>query len=99
MKRNKNKWHLNYNGDIILLKKRNWFYKILFGTEWNVIETYELKKPYSKRELRKLEDMLYWIGDSEDDIIATINAIRPNTFKESLSEVKTNGYYVNTTEK
>ena len=58
------------------------------------------KKPYSNKEIKKLSDILYRNHDlDESDIIVIINSIRPNTIRESLTELETSEYYINATAK
>lgn len=56
------------------------------------------KKAYSVKEIKKLEamlqsDNLFSFTTSVKDIIVAINTIRPNTFKENLTEVLTSKFY------
>ena len=89
------KKELPYNEFELIEKDLSWLYS---GQAKQCEKIAVPKRAYSTKEIKKLEAMLQlddWCPTATDekDIIAAVNAIRPNTFKESLTEVLTSKFY------
>lgn len=98
----KTKWDLTHEGNILEQQKRNWLWRLFHRYEypWKTVGEYALRKEYSSAEKNKLCKFLYFNRNLDGkDIIVLVNAIRPNTFKESIEEIKTSKYYFNATAK
>lgn len=101
--RKDNKYYLLNNGAILIEKKTNLFkeiWGIITNKPYYSFECFAPRRPYNNPELSKLSKLV-WVGRDleEDDIIVILNHIRPNTIKESLSEIRTSKYYINATAK
>lgn len=102
---NKHFYMIFDNGHIVHVENRSnrlvRYFRHLFNLRSNLeLTSFVPKKPYSNKEIKKLSDILYRNRDlDEDDIIVIINSIRPNTIRESLTELETSEYYINATAK
>jgi len=98
----KTKWKINYNGVISKIRRKNWLWRLFhkYSCPWKTVAEYVPKKDYSTIEQSKMGKLLYFERDlNDEDLVVIINAIRPNTFKESIEEVTTSKYYFNATTK
>ena len=96
---NKHFYMIFDNGHIVHVENRSnrlvRYFRHLFN-----LTSFVPKKPYSNKEIKKLSDILYRNRDlDESDIVVIINSIRPNTIRESLTELETSEYYINATAK
>lgn len=99
---NKIKWRLDWDGIITVRSRRNWLWRLFHKKYdwWKLEAEYIPKNDYSESELKKLRKFLCYNRTLDDkDIVVVINAIRPNTFKDSIEEIKTGKYYYNATAK
>lgn len=102
---NKTFYVLFDNGEIIRVENRSnklvRYFRHIFNLRSNLkLTTFVPKKPYSNKETKRLSDILYRNSNlDEADIIVIINSIRPNTIRESLTELETSEYYINATAK
>ena len=67
------------------------YFRHLINLRSNVQLTYDVqKKPYYNKESKKWSDILYRNRDlDESDSVVIIKSIRPNTIRESLTELET----------
>lgn len=102
---NKHFYMIFDNGHIVHAENRSnrlvRYFRHLFNLRSNLkLTSFVPKKPYSNKEIKKLSDILYRNHDlDESDIVVIINSIRPNTIRESLTELETSEYYINATAK
>lgn len=93
------------NGEIMRVENRSnklvRYFRHIFNLRSNLkLTTFVPKKLYSNKETKRLSDILYRNSNlDEADIIVIINSIRPNTIRESLTELETSEYYINATAK
>lgn len=97
MKEPKIRYYLYSDGSIDREVRLPW-YKRLFKEKWKQYETtnkWVLKKEYTETELKKLwKFQKHNPFFTEEDIMVIVNAIRPNTFKESFDEINSGKYYI-----
>lgn len=93
-------YKLYSDGCICKVKYYNWFKSVIrFILNKNDYEytLYVPKKAYNDKEEAKLRNLLrrncHLDNLDNKDMAILVNAVRPNTFKESIEEVETNKYY------
>lgn len=89
---------LPYNDFELIEDECVWYYP--FNLKGYLAKNYKVatpKKNYSFKEVSKLKKLLCGKDDTckitEKDVITAVNAVRPNTFEQSLIELETNKFY------
>lgn len=102
MKKPKIRYYIGHDGTLTKEELLPW-YKRIFKKRWEHYEETAIwvpKKTYTDAEEKKLRKLTAYTAYFDAyDVIVIVNAVRPNTFKESLDEITSGKYYINAKDK